>query len=200
LLYLRLEETFSDRNLSIFLRAMSVSSLNDCPMNAFFRFLFALIAVLALGLGSAQAQIEQRSRDDDGGRPEEDNISGSRDDPSLLQFATTLGGSSSEGGGEADEIETSTHASPNRLATGREKPLLTADVFPNPASDFLQINLGAETEVILTLHNLVGKEVYRFAGKLKSHRIELDVFNPGIYFVTAFTDSERIVKKVRVTP
>ncbi|MBI1191972.1 MAG: T9SS type A sorting domain-containing protein [Bacteroidetes bacterium] len=170
-------------------------------MSAFFRFFFALIAVLALGIGSAQAQIEQRSRDDDGGRPEEDNISGSRDDPSLLHFAATLaGGGSEEGGGEVDESENAVSNHPSRLSTSRDKPMLTADVYPNPASDFVQINLGAETDVVLTLHNLVGKEVYRFAGTLKTHRIALDAFNPGVYFVTAYTESERIVKKVRVTP
>jgi hypothetical protein len=169
-------------------------------MSPIYRFLFALIAALAFGIGSTQAQIEQRSRDDDGGRPEEDNISGSRDDPSLLHFAATLVGSTSEDGGDVDEDETSAQNNPSRLSADRDRPMLTADVYPNPASDFLQINLGSETDVILTLHNLVGKEVYRYAGKLKSHRIELDAFNPGVYFVTAYTDSERIVKKVRVTP
>jgi hypothetical protein len=169
-------------------------------MNAFLRFLFALIAVMALGLGSAQAQIEQRSRDDDGGRPEEDNISGSRDDPALLHFAATLQGSASSDGGEIDENESASQGNPSRYAPGRDKTMLTADVYPNPATDYLIINLGTETDVILTVHNLVGKEVYRFSGTLKSHRIQLDAFNPGVYFVTAYTDSERIVKKVRVTP
>ena len=168
-------------------------------MNSLYHILLAFITVVMVGLSDVQAQAQLRGRDD-GGRPEEDNISGFRDDPNVIHFAT---GQFSEGSGdveEAEENDNQSSSSPSRLSTLNVKPALTAEVYPNPASDFLQINLGVESDVQITMHNLVGKEVYHYTGTIKSLRISLDGFNPGVYFVSAYTDQERIVKKVRVTP
>ncbi len=169
-------------------------------MKPFYQFLLAMITVMALGFTSLQAQVDLRTREDDGGRPEEDNISGSRDDPSQAQIFFTQQDQEGTNGGGAGESDGDSQSNPSRFSTGAVVPALSAEVFPNPASDYLQINLGVETEVTLTMHNLVGREVYRFNGKFKSHRISLDSFNPGVYFISAYTDAERIVRKVRVTP
>jgi hypothetical protein len=160
-------------------------------------FLRSLLAFGLLVLASAsavQAQQYQRARDD--GRPEQDNISGNIDRPEdavFPQVAMNSGVSSENGNANQEDGGNSGPSHSGRTA-------LSMDVYPNPATTFLQINLSEEVEMVLSLTNLVGKEVYRFHGIALESRVDLQGYNPGVYFVTVQYGSERIVRKVRVTP
>lgn len=167
-------------------------------MKAFYKLLLLFVLLGVAGLAQTQAQSQLRSRDD-GGRPEEDNISGVRDDPSTLDMYHSLVSENGSGDDSVDENDSPETGNPSRLSLNQASTL-SFDVYPNPASDFLQIQFGAESAVQVTLHNLMGKEVYHYSGTVKSLRIELAGINPGVYFVSAFTESDRIVRKIRVTP
>jgi hypothetical protein len=157
----------------------------------------SLLALSLLVLSSAlavQAQQYQRARDD--GRPEQDNISGYIDRPENAVFpqVTMNNGVDSENGHTSQEED-------GQATSGQSgRTALSMDVYPNPATTFLQVNLNQEVEMVLSLTNLVGKEVYRFHGMARESRVDLQGFNPGVYFVTVQYGTERIVRKVRVTP
>ena len=74
-------------------------------------------------------------------------------------------------------------------------------VFPNPAKDFLNIelNLPKRTPVKITLHNVIGAIIYETQEiNLQQHDFEINLNNyrKGIYFVNFAIGNKSIVKKV----
>ena len=157
--------------------------------------------LFALLIGSAMAvqaqDIQARTRDDDGGRPEEDNISGHHDSPSdAVIFHQIVLGTGTEGGGT--DVDGNSD-SPERVQPGTLNLGSQLDVFPNPTSRYLDVTFGDTYSVVVSLHNLVGKETYRFQGITDKHRIDVRDFAPGIYFVNIVSGEQREVRKVKIT-
>lgn len=155
-----------------------------------------LFALLFGSLMALQAQ-DLRSRDDDGGRPEEDNISGYHYSPSdyvLNHSAQTVNSTS----GQQGHDEGSGSNDPQRQKPGAIDLDKTLSVYPNPVSSVLFLELDDALDVTVTLHSLVGKEVYRFQGRVDTHRIRVDDFQPGIYFVRLTFGDEQVVRKLKI--
>ena len=168
-------------------------------MKDLYRHLLLWMAVFALSSAELIAQ-DLRTSIENRNRPEEDNISGLRDDPTLVNFQMGMTSQDGSEGNGSTEVDGSGEENPNRQPNQPTRPDLTMDIYPNPASSFLQLNFGTEDDVHITLHNLMGKEVYHYSGKLDNHRVELIGFNPGVYFVTVHNQEDRVVRKVRITP
>jgi hypothetical protein len=148
------------------------------------------------GLSSdGDGPVNALNRDDDGGRPEEDNISGYHNAPGdvliVHTIATGTSGSGSEDGNDSD-------ATPERLQPGALDLQASLSVYPNPAVDVLQVRLERECAFTVSLHSLVGKEAYRWSGTAALHRIPVRDLTPGIYFVRLQTGGEEVVRKIRI--
>lgn len=160
---------------------------------------YRLICLFALLFGGAMALHAQdlRTREDDGGRPEEDNISGYHHNASDLVIYHTVQSGETTGGNEADESSEGTE--PQRIQPGSFDLDAALSVYPNPVSSVLFIELTDELEVVISLHSLIGNEVYRFEGQANTHRIEVNDFQPGIYFVRMAYGDKQVVRKIKIT-
>ncbi len=72
----------------------------------------------------------------------------------------------------------------------------TANVYPNPASDF--VNLSADRDFSFEIYNLMGQKVLCNSEKSTSFAMDLSDFKSGIYFVAFVFDDCRVVKKIEI--
>jgi hypothetical protein len=161
--------------------------------------LYRLTCLLALLLGGAWAVQAQdlRTREDDGGRPEEDNISGYHyTDKDVVLFQNTLNGET-DGAYDADEAPQG--ADPQRIRPGAFDLDAALTVYPNPVSTVMKIELTEMLDVSISLHSLVGKEVYRHQGRLQRHDIPVHDIQAGVYFVRLCFGDDHVVRKMRIT-
>ncbi|WP_299891911.1 T9SS type A sorting domain-containing protein [uncultured Lacinutrix sp.] len=112
----------------------------------------------------------------------------------LLNFkeATGSGGTSSTGSQLAFEVST--------LSTKDIDNIVSIEVFPNPTSDFIYINLKQNESLKYSLVNISGKELKKGEiSKLKT-KIDLSKFNTSIYILSMYRDNKlfksyKILKK-----
>jgi len=62
------------------------------------------------------------------------------------------------------------------------------NIYPNPARDFLNINLSKGSE--LRVENLLGKELLHYKNTRTSERIDVASFESGIYFIQVSKDGK----------
>jgi len=74
---------------------------------------------------------------------------------------------------------------------GNEAPIFSADVYPNPTSDFININLGDDREVSYILLNTSGSTL---KSGLINRFIDISNFQSGIYFLI-FNDGQKSFTK-----
>jgi len=77
-----------------------------------------------------------------------------------------------------------------------EETILSANkfkVYPNPTSDFINIDTSIENLMSISIYNLLGEEVYKSDFKTK---IDVSDLNSGIYFVKASSNSVFVSSKI----
>ncbi|MGB0402832.1 MAG: T9SS type A sorting domain-containing protein [Salibacteraceae bacterium] len=84
----------------------------------------------------------------------------------------------------------------NSIAT-EIKP--TVQIYPNPASTFLNIKSESNLPMEGKLYNSIGKEVLKFSIDSQSSTIDVSSFENGIYFLELKIGSEVVRKKILVS-
>ena len=74
-------------------------------------------------------------------------------------------------------------------------------IFPNPATDNLNVVVTSKMLVGIHLYNINGKEMYSCSGcsgEYDNHSLEIDVsqFSPGVYVLVAETSGGQILEKI----
>ena len=72
----------------------------------------------------------------------------------------------------------------------------TADVYPNPASGF--VNLSSDKDFSVEMYNLMGQKVLCNSEKSTSFAMDISDIQSGIYFVAFVFDDSRVVKKIEI--
>ena len=74
------------------------------------------------------------------------------------------------------------------------------DLYPNPASDFLSINLSLPSpqDVSFVIYNNLGEELFRidrFNFTVGSETFDIQSLNTGIYYIQAITPTNELLNK-----
>jgi len=72
----------------------------------------------------------------------------------------------------------------------------TADIYPNPASGF--VNLSSDRDFSVEMYNLMGQKVLCNSEKSTSFAMDISGIESGIYFVAFVFDDRRVVKKIEI--
>ncbi|PCJ81884.1 MAG: hypothetical protein COA49_02665 [Bacteroidetes bacterium] len=93
------------------------------------------------------------------------------------------------------EIQTQNHVSPGEKSNRKESEEIKMILFPNPASDFIYVELSDKSEVDeIKLFSSTGKElvVNNQLKTKKGIRISLAGLSPGVYFIRSGALSEKL--------
>jgi len=71
-------------------------------------------------------------------------------------------------------------------------------VFPNPATDKINVLLSHKQEATITLHNLNGQVVKTQAAEFNSNIFDISELDKGLYFVEVISQNSKIIKKLIV--
>ena len=71
------------------------------------------------------------------------------------------------------------------------------NVYPNPSSGYVTISSPEQIDRLM-LVNIVGQTVLDIKPGSGNTELNLDGFNPGIYFVNLIIDGQRITKKLTI--
>ena len=71
----------------------------------------------------------------------------------------------------------------------------TFSIYPNPASDNLQISVNNETENLVTIFDITGKIVKQFRNKDANFTIKLDDLDKGVYFLNIEMETKKFIKE-----
>ena len=69
----------------------------------------------------------------------------------------------------------------------------TMNIYPNPVSDRLSINLSQDSEVVVS--NVMGQVVNRFQGQAGMNSFDVNGLNAGIYFISAGSSTQKFIVK-----
>lgn len=71
-------------------------------------------------------------------------------------------------------------------------------IYPVPAVTDLNVDLGQEVDVEVSLMNIIGQKVFSRSGEVRSLNISVSELNSGTYFLIISFDNERITKRVQI--
>ena len=91
---------------------------------------------------------------------------------------------------EIDSINTTV------LLSTDEQSLEKINIFPNPASDFITLNISANDSGMATFYNILGQEVMTQELNSINTRIDISELNSGIYMLAIKTSEGSITKKL----
>jgi hypothetical protein len=83
-----------------------------------------------------------------------------------------------------------------KTATGVEPAELSVGVYPNPAADYLHVNVAEE--VSITIVDMHGKVLFNKANVVEKERIDVSDFSNGIYLLKVEGANSAIVKRIAV--
>ncbi|WP_276133872.1 T9SS type A sorting domain-containing protein [Polluticoccus soli] len=72
------------------------------------------------------------------------------------------------------------------------------NIYPNPASDQLVVNLPTAGDATITLHNAVGQLVKQIQTRDRSTSIEVTDLPAGLYHISILQNGERVIDKVLI--
>ncbi len=72
-------------------------------------------------------------------------------------------------------------------------------MYPNPANDYVIINLGEYAEVEISILNIIGKRVYYLKEETNMKTIALDQLPQGSYFLTIRRGENIIAKRLEIS-
>lgn len=148
------------------------------------------------------AQTNARERSEDTNLPEIDNLSGLKPDESDLNpsVANDLSSGTLENGNTDISDEGSTHTGSytgDNIKLDSGNPIQDAQVYPNPATDYIYVNTGV-TEGTIHILNLLGQEVMQQEITAPVMSISISELKEGIYFVSIESGANKIVKRIKV--
>ena len=85
---------------------------------------------------------------------------------------------------------------PDLRETKLEEKEVAVNVYPNPTSDVLYIDLDDDSITTAILTNTAGKELLTMDVSIGENEMNLSSLANGIYFIHFLGDDNRIVKKV----
>ena len=166
-------------------------------MDRFYRLITFVVLALATTALSAQ---ELRSRDDgDDPRPEEGNISGNHIDLLTEIIHPLETGTEVNVGDDATETE-AVPENAFETARGINLPDLDIRTYPNPATDWLNVDFGESLHAQVSLVSLLGQRVHQVEVEAQQVRIHVADMKPGIYFLNIVSGDQRLVRKVKLMP
>lgn len=80
----------------------------------------------------------------------------------------------------------------NEQQNNTENPIIT--VFPNPTTDYIQINSNQEVQSV-TIYNMNGQPIYQNLDHQVSNRIDLSNYTPAIYIVSIGLSNNQTISK-----
>ena len=163
-----------------------------------------ILITLAFLLTSAVmfAQTNARERSEDTNLPEIDNLSGLQPDINDLNpsVATEVSTGSLENGntevGDEGASHTGSYTGDNIKLEGSNS-LEEAQVYPNPATDYIYVNSGLSDGTIHVL-NLLGQDMMQVAITSPVMSLNISELKEGIYFVSIENGANKVVKKIKV--
>ncbi|MFN0275717.1 MAG: T9SS type A sorting domain-containing protein [Chitinophagales bacterium] len=162
-----------------------------------------LFILLILSTSYAFAQSNLRTRAEDEAAPDLENLSGFQpgDGGNSENYEITAAGVAVNEGIEEYESEdpTVTGTSKN-IVINEERGLkdILADIYPNPANDFIVVTLAENRVVTVSLLNLVGQIVLKSTIEAKENYIDISSLKGGIYFVSFMSGDEKVTQKIKV--
>ncbi len=100
-----------------------------------------------------------------------------------VTFYTAVNVANGNGGTTGDEIKTNS-VSYQINDVGIEDVSLVEGIYPNPAANFLNLDL-AKSDLVVSVYNLNGKLLESFVAEGQSTSINLSGYKTGVYFVKA---------------
>jgi len=76
-------------------------------------------------------------------------------------------------------------------------PKVKIKVYPNPASDYIQLNVISNVKNIKIL-NMVGKTIKRFKVELKGEKYNISDMPKGLYLVQLLDEGEKVISTKRL--
>ena len=169
-------------------------------MKTLTRFMLMFITVFALSAMTVSAQTAQeRSRDDDDERPEEGNISGGHIDIELTTLSPAIVQVNGNSDGDINEQEGDNEGDIS-LKDASSIIEVNVNTFPNPATTTLFVDFGTELQARVSLHTILGQEVYAADVQTTRHEIQVSNFKQGVYFLNIVYGDQRVSRKVKLLP
>jgi hypothetical protein len=72
----------------------------------------------------------------------------------------------------------------------------TVAIYPNPASDFIEITLSQNSESSIKLFNNLGQEVYATTTLKDKYNLDIKHLAEGVYYLQVMTNNERTIKQL----
>jgi hypothetical protein len=73
-----------------------------------------------------------------------------------------------------------------------EKPVTSFSIYPNPTTNYVNINLSELEKAELEIHNVLGKKVVKQQVYGGANRLELDHLPAGVYFCKLYSNQQLI--------
>ena len=147
------------------------------------------------------AQTGNRERADETSFPEIDNLSGLKpDEDDLTPTSGTVGlsdNSTENGGTGVVEEQIHTEDYDGTIKAEKTNLVANAQVYPNPAQDYIYVTSDASDGTILVM-NLLGQEMGNYPITSNSMTIDISGLKEGIYFVSITSGENTVVKKIKV--
>lgn len=117
-------------------------------------------------------------------------------DVGAIKFYAASVAANGNGSTSGDQVVTSSSGNINALGISKANRL-EFKMFPNPASNFVNIQLVSENETAkVDFYNVVGQLVYSKNVTLSNRQIDISSLNSGIYTMRVQTDSKIGVKQL----
>ncbi|MBK6815739.1 MAG: T9SS type A sorting domain-containing protein [Chitinophagales bacterium] len=163
------------------------------------RFLSIVIFLLSTAIIFAQANVRSGSTTN----PEIENLGGFK--PDITTFTPdngNVGGALNNTENTVSEplqIENNSGDARGNFESGSiELTNLIVNIYPNPASDYILIELDQKCIGNISILNLVGNVIVNMEINSLNIRIDLTGLPEGIYFLDIQTDTDRVVKKIKI--
>lgn len=163
------------------------------------RFIPIVIFLLSTALIIAQSNVRSGSTTN----PEIENLGGFK--PDITTFTPDNGNVGSalnnteNSVNESLQIENNLGDTRGNFESGQfDLTNLIVNIYPNPASDYLMVELDKKCVGNISILNLVGNVIVNTDINSLNMRIDLTGLPEGIYFLNIQTDTNRIVKKIKI--
>jgi hypothetical protein len=162
--------------------------------------------ILSLILVTFQVVAQDNGASSNGGttiNPEIENLGGFKPDvntfnPDYQQTGTAFSTTETPNNHqEFNEMNWSGRSNNNDIVI-RTEVEVTYNLYPNPATDHVIVDLQQRVDGTLELLNLVGQVLYSTNINNSLIRIELNDVEPGVYFISVTSGDQRVIKKLKI--
>lgn len=80
---------------------------------------------------------------------------------------------------------------------GINEDRIHVDIYPNPASDFVKINVSQSIDVVM-VYDVIGKKVFEELVNSNSYLMKTSFLSSGLYFFKIITNNKAIIKQIMI--